>query len=311
MVGRATAHIINQRRTPDRDDWFIEAAVSQFWDRYRNSESFDLPMALPDSRIRASWAGMCARRIGYSVAGVEESNPTTAADAWRFNVGSMLHETIQEVIVARFPGSTIEVKVRLSEIGSGHIDVVLTKPDGKRVVVEIKTINGFGFRRMFGRDGEGPRYGGIVQGALNAAALDPPADELMLVVFSLEVMSSVQAQKLGLMSEFKRFAAQWTYTRDEFMAIANEETIRLRRIIELVDQGDLQYVPRIVPDPSLPPHEVINPSKGTIAIKNHEGVRVAVQSTWHCNYCGFQDHCQRDFDREQAAIAEAKAEAVA
>lgn len=307
MVGKATAWIINQRREPDPDDWFIEAAVSEFWEQYRTSDSFDLPMALPDSRIRASWAGMCARRIAYAVAGIEDSNPTTAADAWRFNTGSMVHEAIQRVITARFPGSTIETKVRLSDIGSGHIDVVLLKPDGKRVVIEIKTINGFGFRRMFGRDGEGPRYSGVVQGALNAAALDPPADELMLVVFSLEVMSSWQAQKLGLMSEFKRFAAQWTYTRDEFMQIAHEETVRLRRIIELVDQGDLQYVPRIIPDPSLAPHEVISPKKGTLAIKNHEGARVGVQSTWHCNYCSYQDHCHNDYEREQAAIVEAQA----
>lgn len=308
MVGRSTAYILSTRKAPDKDDWFVAAAVDQFWQDYQNDGKLQLATAFPDSRIRASWAGNCARQVAYGVAGAEETDPVGAADAYRFAVGTLVHETVQQIVLNRFPGSESEYKVRISDLGSGHIDIRLVIKEGdeivRRINIELKTINGWGYRRMFGINGEGPRYGGVIQGAISAAYCDPPPDEIILAVFSLEVTSPREAAKLGLKGEYKRFAAQWTYTKDEYMALAQEEIARLRRIVQLVDNGDLHLVPRIIPDPSLPPHEVINPLKGTIRTRDHEGVANGQRTVWMCGYCRYQSRCQSDFEKEESAKLE-------
>jgi hypothetical protein len=162
--------------------------------------------------------------------------------------------------------------------------------------VEVKSINGYGFKRMFGPDGEGPRYQAVVQGALNAAHMEDPPDELVIAVFSLECVSVWEAKKLGLQGEYNRFAAQWTYTRDEYTQIADEELQRLRRIVQLVDDGEIDLVPFIIPDPNLPLHKVITPRLGTIQIYNDDGAAMGTRTTWHCRFCSFQAHCQKEYD---------------
>lgn len=301
MVGRATAWVFANHKTPDPDPWFVKAVVDEWWQEYRDAGRLELDFAIPGSRVRASWAGMCARKIAYMVAGIEESNPTTVADAWRFNVGSMLHEMAQGVAERKFPGARIEAKVALADIGSAHVDFLVTKPDGTTSLIEMKTINGYGFKRMFGPNGEGPRFGGVVQAALAAIHMDPPPDEIVLAVFSLEVISPVEAAKLGIKGEYARFAAQYTIPRELYQRVGEEETQRLHRIVELTDRDGWEFVPRIIADPNLPPHEVVLPSKGTIVVKNDMGVKVGVRNTWHCNYCGYQDQCQTFFNMEKAA----------
>jgi hypothetical protein len=304
VVGRATSYILGSRKKPDTDNWFIEAAISRWWEQYRAAGEDHRDMAIEGSRIRASWAGMCARRIAYSVAGIEVSNPPTVKDAWRFNIGKLIHDAIQDVIDDLYPGSVREMIVRISDIGSGHADHFVVRhdiPGGRKICVEVKTVNGYGFKRMFGPDGEGPRYSGVVQGALNAAYMDDPPDELIVAVFSLENISDWEAKKLGISGEFNHFAAQWTYTADEYMQIAEEEIARLKRIVGLVDDGELDLVPFIIPDPNLPLHKVITPAKGTIQIYNDDGAAMGTRSTWHCRYCPFQVHCQNEYDRLEQA----------
>lgn len=301
MVGRATAWVFANHQTPDPDPWFVKDVVDQWWQEYRDSGELDLDFAIPGSRVRASWAGMCARRIAYSVAGIEESDPTTVVDAWRFNIGSMLHEVAQKIAAEKYPGAKIELKVAVGDIGSAHVDLLVTLPDGRTVLIEIKTINGYGFKRMFGPDGEGPRFGGVVQAALAAIHMDPPPDEIVLAVFSLECISPYEAAKLGIKGEYQRFAAQYTFTREEYEPVGREEYVRLERIVELVDKNGWEFVPRIIADPNLPPHEVVLPSKGTIVIKDNAGNRLGTRTTWHCNYCNFQSQCQTFHEQEQAA----------
>lgn len=291
----ATSRAFRAHTKPDEESWFVAPVVLDWWKDYVDSGRTSKEFAIPGTRVRASWAGDCARAIAYHVAGVEESNPITVADAWRFNVGQMVHDQVQAKIEAAFPGSVSEVKVSIGEHGSGHMDMWVVRADGRTVSVEIKTVNGTGFRRMVdARNPEGPRVKYVMQGALNAANHDPLPDELLIVVFSLECMSEKQASMNNVTSEYQKFSAQWTFTKEEYLDIAHYEQQRLERIVTLVDSHGPGAVPRMMPDPSLPQHLVVNPKRGVINLHDKDGFVVGTGHVWQCNYCSFQDHCDND-----------------
>lgn len=298
MTSHQTAMILNAHRHPDTDDWFVRPVVEAWHGAYVAAGNDNRAFAIDGTRWRASWAGDCARAIGYRVSGAEPTNPVTVADSWRFNVGSMLHDHIQGVVLNRWPNSQVEVKVRIGDDGSGHADCLVVTDDGERVAVEIKTINGTGFKastigKAKGNLPDGARVSAILQGALCAASMDPPADKMVVAYFALENISTFAAKNLP--SEIRRFAAQWTFTRDEFMAIAADEARRLDRIVQITSKLGPAAVPRIIPDPQLPPHRVANPATGLLHIINPEtGDYLRSDRTWMCDYCGHREQCIDD-----------------
>lgn len=284
-------------RAPDRTSWFVEPVIEGWWDDYVNAGKTEKEHAIPGTRFRASWAGNCARNLAYHFAGFESSDHVTAADCWRMNVGTILHEHIQSAIKAKYPNSEIEVKQKLATDGSGHMDALVVHPDGRTSAVEIKTINGTGFKRMVGVDkgkpGEGPRASAVLQGALNAHAMDPQPDELVVVFFALECLSPSVAAKANMHNEYQRFATQYTFTKDEYLDIAERELRRINRVFELVDAREEGWadVPRMLPDQSLPRHRVFDPSRGFIEKQDAAGNSQGTGWVWQCGYCEFQSQC--------------------
>lgn len=294
-IASPTARALRAHVRPDEDNWFIEPVVADWWQAYIDGGNLEKEFAIKGSRIRASWAGSCAKSIAYHLAGVEISNPPTVANAWTFNLGTMIHDHVQAQIEKRYPGARSEVKVGIGEHGSGHMDMWVTRPDGRTVSVEIKSINGTGFRRMLdAQKPEGVRVKYVLQGALNAAHHDPQPDELLIAVFSLECMSPTVATKNGISTEYRRFAAQWSFSKEEYIAIAQDELRRLERVVELTDKHGPAAVPRVIPDPALPLHLVTNPSKGILTTTDSNGNVNGTGYTWHCAYCPFQDFCDND-----------------
>lgn len=249
----------------------------------------------------------------------QPSNPTTIAGYWTFGLGTAVHEMFQEIIVrdaaTLWPGASvrIEPKVDLSVIGlagSAHTDAVIewpahvfvTEPEPgliigedhppKRIAIELKSINGFGFKMAIGcrGDAEGPRDSAIVQGALNALALD--VDELVIINLSLESVSPREAQKMGWdeSEEWRRFTAEWTFTREEFEPIARAEVKRMNNILTTHDAGLL--VPRRVPG-TPPGARITDPSRGQWTVER-DGSILDVGTTWQCGYCNFRDRCTND-----------------
>jgi hypothetical protein len=53
------------------------------------------PHAVEGTSFRLSWAGKCARDMGYWMNGLEPSNPLDLADYWRMGLGTMVHEHLQ------------------------------------------------------------------------------------------------------------------------------------------------------------------------------------------------------------------------
>lgn len=258
-----------------------------------NVDTEERAFSIEGRRIRHSWAASCARLIGYRIRGEEPSDPMTVADYWRMGLGTKVHDLWQEILQQAFSMADVEVKVGIDEIESaGHIDAVITESmTGYTTALELKTINGFGFKMAIGARGEaeGARWSAVVQGALNAKAVD--ADELVIVYLSMECLSPRELKKIGA-EEWQRFAAEWTFTREEYEPIAEAEMKRMARILEIVDAGDLP--PRQIPDPEIPKGaRVTDPSTGTWQ-QIQDNKIIAAGTTWHCGYCSQRSRCLAD-----------------
>lgn len=312
---------------PTQPPIFMQILADAWYRNYLDETGLDKAHAEP-TRIRNSWAGSCARDLGYKVAlrdatmqlaeldvdspaavellaeieRLQPTNPPDVASLYRMNIGTMIHEAIQGRLIDAFPGAAVEVTVDMRPIGldsSGHVDVVVDedRPNEDtqatyhwRTAIEIKSINGFGFKMATGCRGpaEGPRESALLQGALNALALN--ADELVIGYLSLENLSQREADKVGA-DEYGKFCAEWRYPRDVFEPLAQAEMKRMNAVLEFVDDDKLP--PRSMP--GIPKGaRVIDPAKGHWVRKNAEGAMVENGQTWMCQYCWNRDRCIDD-----------------
>lgn len=251
----------------------------------------DAPSMPPGKTWRGSYAGKCGRQIQHMIRADEASNPVDLAGHWVMGLGSSVHELLGPSIEAWASESTIEIfeelEVELGENGYGHADLVL-KLDEKKVLFELKTINGFGYKKAV-IDGEGPRHMAKLQAALYAEAVE--ADLMVIGYLAMENVGLGYANKANL-DDIGRFASEWHYTPDEFLPWAKEERERLEEIAEVVMAGG--DVPRSfsVSDPDIPyPAEITSPGTGAWRLLAEDGSLLNAGKTWTCNYCQWQDKC--------------------
>ena len=265
----------------------------------------------PESmRWRGSWAGSCARQVAYKTLHVEESNPSTLAEYWNMGLGSVVHELLEPAVqkwIANSPGLTAEEEadVTFDSEGYGHVDLVLKTEEGKTIVCELKTINGFGYKQAV-ENHEGPKHNHLLQGSLYARALN--ADMLVIGYLAKELISPSRAKAKGI-DDIGRFAAEWHYNQDEFMPLAIEEELRLSAI---TTEAHKHKDPTVIPprfsksDPDIPfPAEVIQPSRGRWELREvgiEGGFNVVnAGNTWQCNYCNYQERCGTDLLHAESA----------
>ena len=269
--------------------------IAEHW-----AESNEAPSQPEGTRWRGSWAARCARWVAYNCADEEPSNPPTVSAIWRMGLGSVVHELLEPAVQAWLKNDDSvqiqeEMTVELGKYGHGHIDLVLETDDGKKIVLELKTINGFGYKMAI-EQGQGPRHNALVQGSMYAHAID--ADLLVLGYLSLENISAGRASKFGI-DDIGTFASEWHYTKEEFTPIAEAEIERLEGITSAIyDEG---LTPLDIPrrfshfDPDIPfPAEITAPSNGTWRDGTEFG------KVWQCNYCDFQNRCVEDHAKEKA-----------
>ena len=292
---------------PDADP-FIGRAIAKAWldVNYQEGKAH----AVEGSRFRFSMAGTCSRLLQYYVNGVEVTNPPDAADAWRMGLGTMVHEAIQEHFKSignagnLFDSDSFDVemetKTSIPKIsGSGHVDMFFTLYDKnkeviRKIVVEIKTLNGFGFKMAatgFKGPAEGPRRDHIKQAALSAYALD--ADDVIMCYVSMENVSPSLAGKYCDDPEFGRFTAQWTYSKAEWMPFAEAEIDRIGSVLAQIDHPSKQLVAPSIENDNGNQVFITDPSTGRWEL-THEGELIDSGKAWQCGYCRYRDRCIKD-----------------
>lgn len=288
--------------TPDRNP-FLGPAFIREWQRL-NADIIGPRAKAHDTPFRHSDAGWCAHSLALSAQGVPDSDPPSAADSWNMSLGSKIHEWVDPALQAAFPGAEFEVKLATGDgLGSGHSDVflaVVTQRDGKRVVVELKTINGYGYKTAVGAqcDAVGPKDGYVTQLALNTKAHD--ADLGIIWYLSRELISKDWARRIfgpDMLEEdlplwvLGQFSAEWTYPRAELELIAVAELERWAWIKALMDAGE--EVPRIAP--GMPDGAVVvNPRRGVWEIRAADGALADSGKTWQCAYCRHLTTCANE-----------------
>jgi len=281
-------------RYPDLLPEYASAVAMGWYEKYLNEGKDQLDFAVPGARYRASWAHSCLRELQYKITKAEETDPASVADAWRFDVGHAVHDMVQDGIEAAFPTAQREVKVDLNALGipgAAHLDL-LVADDGIVTAVEIKSINGFGFKKAatnFSGPPEGPRKSAVVQGALSALALD--CDRLKVMYFGLELLSPSVAAKAGLNGEIGRFVAEWTYERDEYEPIARAEIERVQGVLAHIAAG--QLAPRWEPEMPLDAR-ITDTSTGQWYETDGSGLVTGSGRTWKCLYCSYRTRCAEE-----------------
>lgn len=260
-------------------------------------DQMERPHAVEDRAWRASWsATRCDRQLWYQMNRVAETEPMTIADRWRLNLGSIiglqiavhLMEELGEAGLIVYP----EVPTDLRHIGidgSTFVEFVARdSEDVARHVIEIKSINGFGFKDVaIGQKGNppAPRFGHVVQTAIEAAAYGVGGT---LVYLATELIGQGIADSKHL-SDIDRFCAVYRFTAEECKKIAADEAARIARIGE-VDKPPV----RRLSSPDYPPSAVItNPVKGHWTVTVDDGV-VDHGNAWFCDYCSFRTQCVMD-----------------
>jgi hypothetical protein len=251
------------------------------------------PNAVEGARFRHSDAGICSRALAYAALGIESSNPPDPAGYYIFWLGDVIHEAWQAALQAKFgEAAEVEVKVGADDMG-GHIDAVVKMESGKTepyvVAIEVKSQGGYGYKlasAQFQGPPEGPKLTHKLQAFLNAKRVN--ADEAVVLYITKDPNNWV-AEGLDPML---RVVAEWTYTREQYMPLADKEDWRIHEILRLLD--DEKMLPaRKVPELGAQNHLILDPTKGEWA-NIVDGALVypdKYKPYWGCGYCRYQDTC--------------------
>lgn len=290
---------------PDEDPW-LATAIVDWWGR--NYKDKGAQRAIAERQWRASWSlYRCDRQLAYALTDTAESDPPTIADKWRFWLGETIHEYFQGAVYEIFGSEWeihVELKVDLAAIeidGSLHGDVVLRHRDsGRKLAVEIKSINGMGFKdsacTFRGKPPTGPRVSHVLQGGMLAEA--EHCDQLVIIYLAMENVSPDLAAWTGT-SDAGRFCAQWTLYPDEWVNLVNLERIRLQKVNAAITLAKGRQIRRLMHDLELPIGATVDdpmPTKGHArwVVRNSEGNVTQTGTTWRCAYCSWRHRCILD-----------------
>lgn len=236
--------------------------------------------------FRYSDAHGCSRKMQYSALNATTTEPWDAASAWVTNLGTLLHEHLQEAIAEQAPNAQFEVASQVNEYLSGSCDGYIPGPlgIGNGLVLEIKTVGQYVFNSQAGygnykrTEPKGPKWSAIVQAGMNAIGIErggePEVEFLALISLAKEAVSVNKAKTLGITDPYERFAQEWWFPRHEWEGPALEEINRITQIAEDTKDG-LLVQPSVVEDDLS--HKNITPG-----------------SYWACDYCPFRTLCEQD-----------------
>lgn len=279
---------------PDESPTFLASYFDHL--TARNEAEGQRPHAVEGTRFRHSMALSCSRAVAYHALHVPESNPMDLAGVLVTSNGTAKHDEIQAVLSEQLDPDVFEIEVPCQIEGfdgSGNADGKLSIWDGddlvKVVVWEHKNVGGFAFKMAVGERGaaQGPKLAAIVQGGLNALALD--GDDLVITLLTWEALSVNVAKRKGF-DELGRVTAQWTFPRSHWEPLALAEVERVTGILGLLDEGVLPA--RKIPDPEIPRGAtIVDPTVGRWELHDDSKGLVDAGTAWNCGYCRWQTMC--------------------
>jgi hypothetical protein len=256
---------------------FIEDIVKTHLDSLQS----DKPTAT-GTLMRCSDAGSCQRARAFKAAKIPQTEEFDGRTLVAFELGNALHTVVQQALAATlndeefYDGFEAEVVVDLTHLGvslSGHADGVITRPDGGKSLVEIKTMSGYGAKVTFGKD---PKIAHVAQAGLYALGLD--CDEVIIVYVAKESVMRTQIKPGDIY--------QWTLSMDQEAAegktvreIAAEELVRFRNVELSVKLGMIP-VPLVSKDDS-----------EDVELANLPGIYGSRTKHWECGYCMHNSIC--------------------
>lgn len=256
----------------------------------------DKPHAVEGTRWRASMAGSCMRQNAYYITGTPRSERMEAGDYYRMQLGTDMHARIETILAARMPHLEFEGKVDLNQIGidgSGHFDMWDPQTN---TLYEIKTINGFGFKKLAAwSNATGPRESHVLQAGLYGRALG--AKQVCVVYLNQEVISPTEQAKNNL-EPIEAWVTTFTIPMADIDGKVDAEIARLKFVLDTLDDPDagLAEVPRY--EPEMPPGARITdpkPNSGNAPWQLVvDGAITQAGNTWRCNYCAWQTRCKND-----------------
>ena len=229
------------------------------------------PIAL-GTPLRYSSAGACSRQLGYQAMKVEPTNPMDIGGRWVTNIGTHLHELIQERVQKLDRGAVMEASSQVG-VWSGSADV-----DYGDVVDEFKTVGAYKKEKLFGissygkvtESGEPPR-GNVLQLGLNMRGLGRERGNL--VYLAVEPYSMNVAKKLRL-TEAERVVRVFPLHADDIEQAVDEEITRGDLIVEMVEND------------VLPDRLYVDDDGNTQVLTTNE--------TFPCGYCQYRGRCAED-----------------
>lgn len=256
--------------------------ISLAWLDYKlGQEAIDGPKpTATGTLLRCSSAGSCERQQAFSAIKAKPTEQRSSETLLAFEIGNAIHNSLQEMMLARDDFDTqVEVPVDLSSLGvslSGHCDALITDSQGNKIVVEIKTMSGYGASRTFGSD---PKREHVCQAGLYATGLE--ADAILIVYVAKEADRGWKVRPGQI--------AQWYYELDEEVYpdesvrdVVNSELARFSRVEHYLNQG-------LLPEP------LVQDSNEDYAMSRVELVgpfgAPSKHHHWECRYCIYNSAC--------------------
>ncbi len=286
--------------TPVMDEWY---------EQYLKNEEHpaNLPMAVEGASFRASWGGMCLRRIQYERAHADVSNLPSKADAYRFYLGHDMHDRIQAIARKVFTDVAIEkaLKWEISTdiYGATHIDMVLRDAEHKNHLhpVEMKTTGGYQFKRMatsFQGPPEGPKFSALRQLALEAQALVEAGHKVArgsIIYLAQELVNPKLAADVCDDPELGKFTAQWDIGIDDLRQRWERQNHEFQLVLAAEEEGNL--IPRLIPEFGNGRNTfVVDPIRRVADTIDTDDHIVDTHDAWMCDYCPFQILCASHAD---------------
>ena len=257
--------------------------VTDEWYTYklRQEEEVGPKPTAANTLLRCSDAGSCERQRGFNAINAKPTEHRSAETMLAFELGNAIHESLQEMMLQLDGFNTaIEVPVDLSGWGvslAGHCDAVMTNSEGKCMVVEIKTMSGYGAVRHFVG---GPKREHVAQAGLYAAGLDADAILIIYVAKEAAYRKSLSVRPGQIM--------QWYYELDE--EVYPDESVRDVMQMELnrFARVESELSKNRLPEPLVQDEETLEmfrvdlPGPFDQPSKHHH---------WECRYCVYNSAC--------------------